>query len=117
MIIYRFDRMFKARGIDKPFAFLQKAGFSDTFSSKIKNNRVSRLDLKPMEKLCLLLKCTPNDLMAWIPDKDVHYEESHPLNALRMSESETDMVKIINSIPLGKLEMIEQLIKKELEKQ
>jgi len=37
--------MFKARGIDKPFAFLQKAGFSDNFSSKIKNNRVSRLDL------------------------------------------------------------------------
>lgn len=66
--------------------------------------------------MCLLLKCTPNDLMAWIPDKDVQYEDDHPLNELRMSESEIDMVKIINSIPLGKLELIEKLIKMELEK-
>jgi len=117
MIIYRFDRIFKARGIDKPFALLQKAGFSANFSSKIKNSRVSRLSLKQIERLCLLLKCTPNDLMAWIPDKDEHYSDNHPLNELRMSESEIDMVKIINSIPLGKLELIEQLIKKELEKQ
>jgi len=54
--------------------------------------------------------------MAWIPDKDVQYEDDHPLNELRMSESEIDMVKIINSIPLGKLELIEKLIKMELEK-
>lgn len=117
MIVYRFDRLFKARGIERPFTFLQQAGFSMNFASKIKNNRVSRLNMKQMEKLCLLLKCTPNDMMAWIPDKNAPYDDDVPLAALRMSETEIDMVKTINSIPLGKLERIEQLIREELKKQ
>ena len=68
MLYYNFDRIFRARAIDRPFSYLQKAGFSPNFASRIKNNRVSRLNLLQMERLCLLLKCTPLDFMEWKPE-------------------------------------------------
>nr|WP_321450219.1 helix-turn-helix transcriptional regulator [uncultured Carboxylicivirga sp.] len=116
MLIYRFDRIFKARGIANPFSYLRNAGFSDTLASRIKNNKVLRLNMNHLEKLCILLKCTPNDLMAWVPDSNTTIDDNHPLNSLRQNDHEVDMVKTINSIPIGKLAQIEQLIKDELSK-
>jgi len=114
MLKYNFQRVFKARVIDKPFTFLKTAGFSVNFASKVKNNRISRLDMHLLERLCLLLKCTPNDLMVWTPDSNQDVSEEQPLNEMR--ERGVDMVKLINSIPLGQLDNIERLIKDELHK-
>ena len=85
MIQYNFDRIFKARGIERPFSFLRKSGFSDNFATRVKNNRVARLELKYIEKLCLVLKCTPNDLMEWDPDDNNKIDPSHPLNQIKKS--------------------------------
>jgi hypothetical protein len=46
MIKYNFERIFKARGIGRPFSFLRRNEFSNNFASRIKNNRVARLDMK-----------------------------------------------------------------------
>lgn len=116
MLYYNFDRIFKARGIYKPFSFLKNAGYSESFSSKIKNNKVNRLELRYLESLCLLLKCTPNDVLVWIPDSGTTVDETHPMHDLKKSANEVDMVKTINSIPIGKLEQIEKLIKEELKR-
>jgi len=114
MLKYNFDRVFRARGIDRPFTFLKNAGFSDNFASKVKNNRVARLNLKEMERLCFLLKCTPNDIMVWQPESDNETIESHPLSELRKTVTDVDLVKTISSIPLGQVERIEKLIKEEI---
>lgn len=116
MLYYNFDRVFKARGIANPFSYLKKAGYSESFSSKIKNNKVNRLELKYLESLCLLLKCTPNNVLVWVPEPGAAVEETHPMLLLKKSPGEVDMVKTINSIPIGKLEQIEKLIKEELKK-
>jgi len=116
MIKYNFERIFKARGVGRPFSFLKQHGFSANFSSRIKNNRVSRLDMKQLEQLCLLLKCTPNDIMEWIPEPNTDFEQSHPLKKIKKPSSNLDLLKTISSIPLGQLEEIENLIKKEIEK-
>lgn len=116
MIKYNFERIFKARGISRPFSFLKANNFSDNFASRIKNNRVARLDMKHLERLCLLLKCTPNDIMEWNPESNTDYDASHPLNEIRRTINEVDLVKTISSIPLGKLEEIENLIKEKIEK-
>lgn len=116
MLVYRFDRVFKARSIDKPFAFLKKAGLSHNFASKIKNNRVTNLDIKQLERLCLLFRCTPNDIIEWVPDEDSKNVEDHPLNELKRIDFELEMVKTINSVPLSKMKEINALIKEELKK-
>jgi len=115
MLTYNFSRIFKARGIEKPFTYLCKSGFSDQFATKVVNNRIKRLGLTETEKLCILLKCTPNDFMEWIPDSETDIQENHPMNYLRKHEK-VDMVKTINSIPLGQVPEIEKMIKEILEK-
>ena len=110
MINYNFDRIFKARGIDRPFTYLTKAGFSDNFATKIKNNRVKRIGLKELEKLCILLHCTPNDFYEWIPDANSQADKDHPLQVIRQSDKVFDLTKTLNSVPLGELDKIEELI-------
>jgi len=114
MIVYNFDRILLARGITKPFAYLTKAGFSDQFASKVKNNRIRNLGLKEMEKLCTILHCTPNDFFEWIPDSNSPVDKNHPLSAIRRSDKVVDLTKMLNSVPLGDLDEIEELIAEKL---
>ncbi len=116
MLEYNFTRVMKARGIDKPFRFLRDAGFSVNFASKIKNNKVRRLEVTQLEKLCKLFKCTPDDMMVWTPEGDDVADKTHPLNKIRRTDVDIDMLKTINSIPLEQLERIDKLIKDELGK-
>ena len=111
MINYNFDRIFKARGVDKPFTYLRKAGFSDNYATKIKNNKVRRIGLKELEKLCMLLRCSPNDFYEWIPEKDEQVDKDHPLNVIRKSDKVFDLTKTLNSVPLSELDKLEELIK------
>lgn len=116
MLNYNFDRIFKARGIERPFTYLRKAGFSDNFATRVRNNRVKRLNLEVMERLCIALHCTPNDLMEWIPDNRQTVGKDHPINSIKKSEKVADITKTLNSVPLGKLEEIENLISEKLKK-
>jgi len=114
MLTYNFDRVFKARGIDKPFAHLQKAGFSDSLASRLKKNKIARLNLSSIERLCLLLRCTPNDLMEWVPDKSSNVAADHPMHKIIKSEKIVDITKTLNSVPLERLGEIEELIKNKI---
>ncbi len=110
MMYYNFKRIFKARGIERPFTFLQKAGFSDNFASKCHRNLIRRLELRELERLCYLLRCTPNDLIVWEPDDSLSLDKNHPLMEIRKPEKTVDMTKALSSVPLNQLEEIEQLI-------
>lgn len=113
--MYNFTRVFKARGIDKPFTYLRKAGFSDSFATKINKNNIVRLDPKFIEKLCILLKCTPNDLFEWYPDEESNLDADHPLNKIKHSDKVVDITATLNSVPLEQLDEIEQLIKDKIQ--
>ncbi|HCE57647.1 MAG TPA: hypothetical protein DER09_07490 [Prolixibacteraceae bacterium] len=116
MLTFNFNRIFKARGIDKPFSYLVKAGYSDNFATRIVNNRNRRLDLADVEKLCELLQCTPNDLLEWIPDSKDKTNDRHPLISIKRSDKVAQLTQILNAIPLDKLSEIESVIKKEIER-
>lgn len=110
MLRYNFTRIFKAKAIDRPFTFLCKAGFSESFASKVKNNRVNRLNLDLLERLCICIGCTPNDFMEYTP-RNESIPANHPLNELRRTEKVFDLTRELNSLPLSTLEEVEQLIK------
>lgn len=116
MLTFNFSRIFKARGIDKPFSYLVKVGYSDNFATRVVNNRIKRLNLDDLEKLCELLQCTPNDLLEWIPESKDVSNNKHPLISIKRSEKVVQLTKILNSVPLDKLDDIETLIKKEIDK-
>ncbi|MDX9848120.1 MAG: helix-turn-helix transcriptional regulator [Tenuifilaceae bacterium] len=110
MLSYNFERMFKARGIERPFTYLRKAGFSDRFASKIKQGNVRRLDLEEIERLCILFRCTPNDLYEWTPNPDNQIDENHPLNEIRKTDKILNITQTLNAVPLRHLALIERLI-------
>lgn len=110
MLKYNFDRIFKARGIEKRYTYLKQGGFGDHLASRINRNKVARLGLKETEKLCLLLRCTPNDLFEWEPDESVEIDAKHPLNTILKRNKIADLTKTLNSVPLEKLDEIDELI-------
>lgn len=114
MLRYNFDRIFRARGIEKRFAYLRRAGFSDNFAVRINKNNVANIRLQEIEKLCILLRCTPNDFFEWVPDNENDVPKDHPIYAIRKSEKVVDITKTLNSVPLNKLDKIEQLIREQL---
>jgi DNA-binding Xre family transcriptional regulator len=116
MLTFNFTRIFKSRGIDKPFSFLVKLGYSDNFATRIVNNRIERLNLKDIEKLCVLFQCTPNDLIEWIPQNSDLTNDNHPLISLKRNDKVVQLTKILNSIPLDKLNDIETMINERIKK-
>lgn len=112
----QFWQGFKARGIERPFTYLRKAGFSDNFATKIKNNKVSRLNLREIERLCIILRCTPNDFYEWKPDQDNQVDKDHPINNIKKSDKTVNLTKILHSVPLGELGEIEKLIIEKIKK-
>jgi DNA-binding Xre family transcriptional regulator len=114
MLTFNFTRIFKSRGIDRPFSYLVKLGYSDNFATRIVNNRIKQLNLKSIEKLCEHFQCTPNDLLEWIPSSQDLNNENHPLVSIKRSNKVVELTKILNSIPLDKLNDIETMINKEI---
>lgn len=111
MLRYNFDRIFYIRGIERPYTFLLKAGFSDNFATRIKNNRVARLNLGDLERLCLLLHCTPDDLMEWVPDTNSDVGKEHSLAKLSRSGRLPNLVRTLYEVPPDQVEEIEKMIR------
>jgi len=117
MLYFNFTRVFKARGIDKPFSYLVNHHFSDNFATSVIHNRYRKLNLDDVERLCELLLCTPNDLLQWTPDKSDVDTTIHPLASLIRTEKVMDLTRTLHSVPFEKLLEIEKLIQAEINHQ
>ena len=116
MLYFNLNRVFKAKGIDKPFTYLVKHGYSNGFATSITNNRYRKLNLDDVQKLCELLSCTPNDIIQWVPDNAEVNTIDHPLAKLLRTDQVMDLNRTLNSIPFEKLIEIEKLIHSEINK-
>ncbi len=110
MFYYNIHKVFKLRGIDKPFKFLMDNGFSRGRAYHIVSYRISALRLQTLERLCILLSCTPNDILEWKPPKDSTVHESHPLQKLKANES-MNLSELTKDIPIEKMPEIMNAIK------
>ncbi len=80
MIQIRIKQLMKERGIKFPLETLKKAGISQGVAQGYLNGTKTWLLHKHAEKLCKLLRCTPNDLYEWTPDDP---SEDYPENLLQ----------------------------------
>ena len=82
MIKLRIAALCKERLIAHPWTALVEAGISEKKTNQYLNGKTNRLMLDDIEKLCTLLRCTPNDLFEWTPaNKSQDYPEN-PLQAI-----------------------------------
>lgn len=117
MLKFNMKRVFQARGIERPYSFLVRAGFSPNHATRVVNGRVKQLNLDDIERLCVLLKCMPNDLLEWTPGKNFIPGQEHPLSSLQRVGQDNPVSRIWYSVPIDRLQEIETLVRKELEKQ
>ena len=64
-------RLFAAKVIERPQGFLRNNGFSPSMANTIVTEKVKNFNLGAMEKLCLVLNCTPHDFLVWEPDASI----------------------------------------------
>ena len=110
MMIFNPNRIFAMRGIDKPYSFLVKNGFGSSTASDLVNIKKPLVRTEYLERLCLLLNCTPNDLYEWKPDSGTSIAENHPLRALQKAEMPPPMSELIKDIPVEKLSEVQNLL-------
>lgn len=113
MLELNLKRIFKARGIDMPYKFLVKNGFVPFTAHKYKNGKVEHMRLDHIEKLCILLNCTPNEMFEWTPDDLLDDRKDNPLQKIRKREKKLEISKILSRMSLEKLEEIEKMLQTE----
>jgi DNA-binding Xre family transcriptional regulator len=111
MLVFNPNRMFALRKIDKPHLALVKNGFAKSSATNLLNYVSRRLTIEHVEKLCLLLNCTPNDLFEWRSGKNETLDERHPLNALKRADKSESLTELINKIPVEKLAQIDDFLR------
>ena len=116
MLKYNIKALCTARGITKPVGHLTKAGINPNMASQLINNKLASLKPSVIEKLCVYLNCTPNDLIEWIPEENTN-TQNHPLETLMKKQLPTQLQNIMQDIPINKLQDFENKmleLKKEL---
>ena len=118
MLRYNLKRIFNQKGVLAPAAFLKKAGFKKTTSARLARGSFKEISMENLEKLCLQLRCTPNDLMEWTPAKQNDLDDGQPLAKLLSSAAPVfDLRGLGGDIPYDKLSVFAEKVmevKKEL---
>lgn len=111
MLNFNPKNIFAKRGIEKTTAFLVgKLGMDYSTASRFLKSKSRFVKINDIEKLCIALNCTPNDLFEWKPDTNTVLPETHSLTALEKREPTKNLQDLVKDIPSHKLALIEQLL-------
>ena len=80
MLSLNLQRLAMLHNIPNLQKHLTQNGFSPNIAHRIASNADSHIKFQYLEKLCLLFKCTPNDLLEWRPENNISPKE--PLKQL-----------------------------------
>jgi DNA-binding Xre family transcriptional regulator len=97
------------KGIKDPSRLLVKAGMSYPAAYRLLYVEIKTMNLHRLEQLCMILNCTPNDLLIWVPDNDVSNARAHPLHALKKNSNKT-VVDHLRNLPMNKIEAVRVFI-------
>jgi DNA-binding Xre family transcriptional regulator len=97
------------RGYTKAYAFLMKIGFSHNTAQRLASGNAKNIPLDNLEKICIALRCTPNDVLDWQADNQA-IDADHPLHALNRDTARLKNLEKLKSLPLDKLERLNELI-------
>lgn len=102
MLYFNLHKLFKIRGITRPFKYLTDNGFSRSTAYNIIASRSPAIRLTTLDRLCTLLSCTPDDIIEWIPAKDSQVPDSHPLHKLKPAET-FGIADITKDVPISQM--------------
>ncbi len=98
------------REIYNPNNFLCQNGFTPHTASRLLNNKVKSISHQHMEKLCLLLHCTPNDLYVWKTADKESKNPNQPMHNLIPIIKKPFISSKLQLLPMEKLREIKKAI-------
>lgn len=109
----KFDirRVFNARSITNPVAFLIKAGISNATAVKLMRNQQSGIKWQQLQKICIALNCTPNDIFT-STGAITKLSAAHALSAI-VRPPEENLQQMLLKLPANKLDKLRRLIEEE----
>lgn len=110
MLYLNVKRILDLRGISRPFTYLLNNGFIRSTAQRFVRGDVTQIRLDHLEQLCLLLNCSPNDLLGWRAGKNTQVAENHPLQALSTPKNTPPISELVKDIPVDKLDKIAELL-------
>ena len=103
MLRYNIERMILMRGHTDPKSYLKRMGYTRYVISHLLA-KPRHLDITYIERFCHELRCTPNELMEWIPSESEPIEDNHPLTKLRRNGLSTPVYSALLNVPAEKLD-------------
>ena len=113
MLTLDLTNIFNAKGIDKPFPFLTKAGFSYHTTHNLLNSKSRIFRLDHIEKLCEVLICEPNDLLSWTPDRNKIIADQHPLHKLKKDKTAKNLKDTLANLSYKEIEELTKRLTKD----
>lgn len=111
MINLNINRIVRQKGIGKPYSFLRSLGFTHNIATRYTTATHKVMKLADIEKLCLALHCTPNDLLEWGQSPaDPALPSNHPLQALHRTNPASDMTNLLLNASPEKLVEVQRLL-------
>jgi len=105
-------RLMESKEIQNPAKYLVQAGFTYHVANKLLKGQVAKLNYDYLEKLCLLLNCTPNELMYWKPGAGIKATDKIALSKLSGRQRKDNLVRKINQLPEEKIDQLRDLVNK-----
>jgi len=102
--------VFAAKGIDKPNGLLRKNGFTAVSASDIARGKVRSIRLDTLEKLCLILNCTPHDFLEWEPGKDISQPKDFELSKLIKEKEVVVLSEELRGLSLAQIEEVHKFV-------
>ena len=110
MLSFDIARICAERGINNASLWLREQAFRSNYITTILRKKPSvRLSLQQIEKICLALHCTPNELFSWMPDAGKPVAPNHQMHAL-VRNNKPSIPDLMRSLPAEQLEQVRELM-------
>ena len=111
MLQWNFKKVFTARNVVKPYTWLVSQGISRGVASRMSTGKTDKISLKHLEKLCLALNCSPNDLLEWEPANEKLDNPQCALYILKPTSSTANAAEYVSALPLAQLQELAKVLR------
>jgi DNA-binding Xre family transcriptional regulator len=110
MLHWNIKAILKQRGYKPTPFFLTNIGIPKHTAKALLYKQVQNLSLKNIETLCIFFRCTPNELLAYIPDPNHELQATQPILQLQADE-EVNPLGLLKSLSNAEIIEVDQYIK------
>lgn len=111
MISLNLHRIMLQKGITRSYTYLRHLGITHFVATKYIAGSYKSMKFKDIEKMCIAMHCTPNDLLEWRKtENDIDLPLTHPLKVLHHTETTTNINQLLINANPETLKEVQKLL-------